>query len=77
MQIFAAICVIVLALIADKYRARSAILLFGMTVSLVGYIILYASYTSGVRYFGAFLAAAGSYGAFPSSKPLTLVCLSC
>lgn len=69
--IFAAICVIVLALIADKYRARSAILLFGMTVSLVGYIILYASYTSGVRYFGAFLAAAGSYGAFPSIVVLT------
>jgi len=64
--IFAAICVIVLALIADKYRARSAILLFGMIVSLAGYIILYVSYTSGVRYFGAFLAAAGAYGAFPS-----------
>lgn len=56
------------ALIADKYRARSAILLFGMTASLIGYIILYASYTSGVRYFGAFMAAAGSYGAFPSSE---------
>jgi len=55
------------ALIADKYRARSAILLFGMTASLIGYVILYASYTSGVRYFGAFMAAAGAYGAFPSS----------
>jgi len=69
--ITAAISVIILALVADKYRVRSAILLFGLTVSMVGYIILYVSYTNGVRYFGAFLAASGAYGAFPSIVVLT------
>jgi len=64
--IFASICVIIFALISDRYECRSYVLITGMVISMVGYIILYVSYVPGVRYFGAFLAAGGAYGCFPA-----------
>jgi len=69
--VFSSILVIVLAIIADKYAIRSPMILLGLIMSFIGYLIMYLSYTPGVRYFGAFLASGGAYSSFPG-----VVCLS-
>jgi hypothetical protein len=74
--VLAAIACVVLALIADKYQTRSPILIFGLTVSLIGYILMYTVAAPGVRYFGAFLAAAGSCQSrtfWPAAKLTALI----
>lgn len=45
--------------LADKWQQRGYIIMFLSSVGGIGYTLLAASHTVGVRYFGVFLAAAG------------------
>jgi hypothetical protein len=38
--VLAAIVCVVLAVIADKYQNRSAVLVFGLTVAMIGYVLM-------------------------------------
>jgi len=64
--IVAALLVVVFAWAADRFENRSAGMIVGTAISLVGWAMLLASHTPNVRYGATFLAAAGSYAAFPS-----------
>jgi hypothetical protein len=64
--IVAALLVVVFAWGADRFENRSAGMIAGTSLSLVGWAILLTSHTPNVRYGATFLAAAGSYAAFPS-----------
>jgi hypothetical protein len=43
LSLSASICVILIALVADKYAVRSPCIIFGLVFSCIGYIILYVS----------------------------------
>ena len=45
--------------LADKWQQRGYMIMFLSSVGGIGYILLAASNTVGVRYFGVYLAAAG------------------
>lgn len=57
----AAISFVILGYLSDKYKNRSTFLLIALTSCLIGYIILIASPSAGVRYFGVFMVAVGLY----------------
>ena len=46
--------------LADRWQQRGYMIMFLTTVGGIGYILLAASNTVGVRYFGVYLAAAGN-----------------
>ena len=47
--------------LADKWQQRGYMIMFLSSVGGIGYILLAASHTVGVRYFGVYLAAAGTW----------------
>lgn len=57
----AAVSYIILGYLSDKYKNRSTFLLIALSSCLIGYIILIASPSTGVRYFGVFMVAIGLY----------------
>jgi hypothetical protein len=60
-----AICVYVFAYFSDKLKIRSAFILLGLAMCLIGFIINISNVDNGVKYFGIYLCVAGSYAAFP------------
>ncbi|KUJ14691.1 MFS general substrate transporter [Mollisia scopiformis] len=57
----AAVSYLILGYLSDKYKNRSTFLLIALSSCLIGYIILIASPSTGVRYFGVFMVAIGLY----------------
>lgn len=57
----AAVSFIILGYFSDKYKNRSTFLLIALSSCLIGHIILIASPSAGVRYFGLYMIAVGLY----------------
>jgi hypothetical protein len=58
-------CVMVLlsAWISDKYKCRGYVNAFNFALAVIGFVVLETTSTSGARYIGTFLAAAGAFPA--------------
>lgn len=63
--IVACFCVVAAAYVADKTGKRSPVVLVMTFLGLIGWTMMYTLTNLHARYAGAFLAAAGSYSAFP------------
>ncbi len=61
----AAVLTISVAYMSDRIKNRSGFLIAGVTLSLIGWVMQYATPNARVRYGGVFLSAAGTYSAFP------------
>lgn len=61
----ATILLLVFAHYSDKKKLRWPFILAGLLISSVGFSINLASVPAGVKYFGTFLCASGSYAALP------------
>lgn len=64
--VFACIWVLVSSILADRWQKRFVFLFIDQWLCIIGFIIQLAYPPSGVRYFGLFLIAAGSYAALPT-----------
>lgn len=58
--------------IADRMQQRGFMVAFLSLVGAIGYVLLAATTTVGVRYFGVFLAAAGVFPAIGNILPWVL-----
>lgn len=58
--------------VADKTQQRGLTVIVMSTIGFIGYVLLAASATVGVRYFGVFLAAAGIFPTIANILPWVL-----
>ncbi|KAL8707524.1 MAG: hypothetical protein Q9220_007466 [cf. Caloplaca sp. 1 TL-2023] len=58
--------------VADKTQQRGATVMVMSTIGFIGYVLLAACETVGVRYFGVFLAAAGIFPSIANILPWVL-----
>jgi MFS family permease len=58
--------------IADRYQQRGLMIIFLSMVGAIGYVLLAASTSVGVRYFGVFLAASGVFPSIANILPWVL-----
>lgn len=65
--VFACIWVLVSSIWADKIQKRFIFLFFDQLCCIAGFIINITTAPNGVKFFGLFLIAAGSYAALPTS----------
>jgi hypothetical protein len=64
---FAGMVMFATAYVGDKYRMRGPIIIFNMTLCIIGLPILGWAKSTGVRYFGVFLVTAGANSNIPAS----------
>ncbi|SCZ96520.1 BZ3500_MvSof-1268-A1-R1_Chr8-2g10259 [Microbotryum saponariae] len=64
--VFACIYVLITAIYADRMKTRFPFVMAALGLSALGIIINLTPAPSGVKYFGLFLTAAGSYGGLPA-----------
>ncbi|KAI9155104.1 phthalate transporter [Paramyrothecium foliicola] len=64
---FAGIVMFCTAWVGDKYRMRGPIIIFNMTLCVIGLPIMGWASSTGVRYFGVFLVTAGANSNIPAS----------
>ncbi|PGG95220.1 hypothetical protein AJ79_10178 [Helicocarpus griseus UAMH5409] len=64
--VFAVICAYIIAIVADKYRVRSPVIVLQCVVGIIGLMITAYHPKDGVRYFGIFLGTAGCQGNVPA-----------
>ena len=62
---FEALVVLVVSHYSDKYKTRSPFILSCLVALIFGYAICISGAPRGAKYFGTFLCASGSFGAFP------------
>lgn len=58
--------------VADKTQQRGFTIMLMSTIGFIGYVLLAAVETVGVRYFGVFLAAAGIFPSIANILPWVL-----
>jgi len=61
--LIACVLVLVAAYVSDKYKCRGYVNAFNFALAIVGFVVLITTETSGARYIGTFLAAAGAFPA--------------
>ncbi|KAH6630787.1 major facilitator superfamily domain-containing protein [Chaetomium sp. MPI-SDFR-AT-0129] len=66
------LCALITTWVADRTQQRCLVLFVTCSVGGVGYLILAAVETVGVRYFATFLASAGVFSTIPNILALTL-----
>lgn len=64
--VFACIWVLVSSILADRTQRRFYFLFLDQIMCIIGFVIQLSPAPSGVKYFGLFLIAAGSYAALPT-----------
>lgn len=66
------LCALATTWIADKTQQRCYVIAFTSAIGAIGYVILAAVESVGVRYFAIFLASAGVFSTIPNILGLTL-----
>lgn len=59
------LCVLLTTFFSDKLKMRGPVMLVGSSVAIIGYIMLLASDSAGVRYGGTFFVACGVFTCSP------------
>lgn len=62
---------------SDRINARGPFVIVGCVLGIIGYIMLLAADTPGVKYGGTFLVATGVYPGTPMSEFLTHFVYTC
>ena len=60
------LCVLLTTYFSDKLKMRGPIMIFGSSTAIIGYIMLLASHSAGVRYGGTFFVACGVFICSPA-----------